>query len=148
VSVRRRVRLPQTIPLAERPSYAVDFKVRGSCGVRMRDVLKDRARLDCSEERVFEATGVRQFRLVIAWPGCSQTGTYIPVQDKDGFITRARLAKLISLHFSRFMEKRYGSHGNAPWTIGRRGIVFDNLWLLSVSHAQHNIWLADIEVQM
>jgi len=149
----RRLRVPQNIrsTQTDRRPYFVEFTVRGSPGVRVRDVLKDRARIDRSDERVFESTGVRQIRLVISWPGYSQSGTYIPVQDKNGFITRGRLAMLISLHLSRFVErasKQRIARGDRQWEIGRRGICLHHLWLLSVTPARRNIWIAEIEIQM
>lgn len=148
----RRLRVPQTIQASQnsRPFYSVEFQVGGSCGVRIRDVLKERVRVDRSAERVFDSVGVRQFRLVIAWPGYSNSGTYIPVQSNGGYINRGRLATLICLHIARFMNrasKRRPSQAR-EWTIGRRGIKVENVWLLSVSPALSNIWLAEIEVQL
>ncbi|EED83671.1 predicted protein [Postia placenta Mad-698-R] len=142
----RRLRVPQTIQASQnsRPFYSVEFQVGGSCGVRIRDVLKERVRVDRSAERVFDSVGVRQFRLVIAWPGYSNSGTYIPVQSNGGYINRGRLATLICLHIARFMNRASARE----WTIGRRGIKVENVWLLSVSPALSNIWLAEIEVQL
>ncbi len=40
--------------------------------------------------------------------------------------------------------------GNKQWAIGKggkRGILADDLWLLYVMPAAHNIWMAELEVQ-
>ncbi|KAH9939424.1 hypothetical protein B0H21DRAFT_38603 [Amylocystis lapponica] len=176
----QRLRVPQTIQPAHSvrsPASLVTFDLRsgsGGGGVRVYDALKERAELVGHDERVLGATGVRQIRLVIAvrvaplprracadqcapgvclwaqWPGYEALGAYIPVQDGAGFVTRARLAKLVSLHVARFVSlaaKKQVAREHAQWAVGKRAICLEQLWLRSVAHAQKNIWLAELEVQ-
>ncbi|KAI0648479.1 hypothetical protein C8Q79DRAFT_1008800 [Trametes meyenii] len=148
-----RIGIPQTIARTSKRnrSFTEYFKVGGIPGVPVCDVMKDRVVIDDHDERVLERTGVRQIHLVIAWPGYEQSGTYVRVQDKSGFITRGRLAKLVCAYISRFMTRaakqtQVLSPEHAQWKIGKRNITTDNLWLLSVGPAQYNIWLANLEI--
>ncbi|KAI0668330.1 hypothetical protein C8Q78DRAFT_1081205 [Trametes maxima] len=148
-----RISVPQTITRTSKRSRSLAeyFKIGGVPGVPVRDVVKDRVVMDNPDERVLERTGVRQIHLVIAWPGYEQSGTYIRVQDRNGFITRGQLAKLVCTYISRFMgraAKLTQTLGpeHEQWKIGKRNVTTDNLWLLSVGPAQHNIWLANLEI--
>ncbi|KAI0713707.1 hypothetical protein C8Q76DRAFT_620295 [Earliella scabrosa] len=146
---RQRKRVPHTLEITSKrnSSFSEYFKLDGALGVPVRGILDDTVVPDGHDERILERTGVRQIRLVVAWPGYAHTGTYIQVQDKGEFITRARLAKLICAFVSRFLEKP----PNPEWALrsarGRRRISVDNLWLVRVALAQKNIWLADLEVR-
>ncbi|KAI0927818.1 hypothetical protein AcW1_005238 [Taiwanofungus camphoratus] len=153
LSAPSRVHVPQTIQVVPKAtaSYTVGFGAQGCRGVRVSDALKDCVVLDGGDDRVFASIGVRQIRLVVAWPGYDHFGTYIAVQDKNGFITRTQLAKFISLHITRFTDKAMKTrvaHGHAQWTIGKRGILLENIWLVSVGPARSNIWLTKLEIQM
>ncbi|KAI0738046.1 hypothetical protein C8Q80DRAFT_293354 [Daedaleopsis nitida] len=153
----QRRRVPQTVKLSEKRnlSFAEHFKLDGAPGVPVRGVLDGDIVVDGHDERVLERTGVRQIRVVIAWPGYQQVGTYIHVQDSGRFITRGQLAKLLCAHISRAVEKSarpdFSSSRDARrWTLsngkGQHGVSIDNLWLLCVAPAMHNIWIAELEV--
>ncbi|KZT11165.1 uncharacterized protein LAESUDRAFT_642756 [Laetiporus sulphureus 93-53] len=149
INEHNRIRVPQTMQFLENSgsNYSVDFNVRGSPGVRMRDVLDDRARLDDSETRVFENTGLRRFNLVIAWPGYIQNGHYVQVQDKNGFITKKKLAKLISSQFSTWMTSA-APCTKRKWAVGKRGVDFNNIWLVRLAPGHRNVWIAEVELQL
>ncbi|OCH86206.1 hypothetical protein OBBRIDRAFT_256095 [Obba rivulosa] len=149
----RRKPVPHRIKASQRrPQYKVDFGAHGSPGVKVRDVLRNRARIDGGSDIVFSTTGVRQFHMIVDWPGYSNFGTYIPVQDSNGYITRARLAKLICVQLARFVDrasrKRVHHENLEPeWRIGTAsGCLLEDLWLVSVQPAHGGLWLADLEV--
>ncbi|KZT74083.1 hypothetical protein DAEQUDRAFT_288680 [Daedalea quercina L-15889] len=146
-----RLRVPQTIRSTPISRDTVQFEVGGSPGIRMCDLLSDRAQLDAGAERVLEHTGVRQIHLVITWPGYPQSGKYIHVQEDGLFVTRERLAKLVCHQVQFFVRsaKRKNSHarGSRQWSIGNNGIQWEDLWLLSVFH-DGNIWRPEIEVHV
>ncbi|KAH9890485.1 hypothetical protein C8Q73DRAFT_128009 [Cubamyces lactineus] len=148
-----RVPIPQTVDVTSKwhRSFRECFSIGGVPGVPVREIVKDCVAVDRADERVLVRTGARQIRLVIAWPGYKHHGTYIPVQDDQGFITRGQLAKRICTHLSRFVKriangKTHPTRDHARWAIGKNGYSVDQLWLLSVSPAQKNIWLASLEV--
>ncbi|CAL1703194.1 unnamed protein product [Somion occarium] len=91
-----RVRVPQRIEADTNNSFRIDFNVNGIPGISLQDAIKDvnGLVLDGACDKVFTSTGSRQIRLILTWPGYGQEGMYIPVQDRDGFITRARFAHL------------------------------------------------------
>ncbi|KAI0806707.1 hypothetical protein C8Q74DRAFT_9494 [Fomes fomentarius] len=162
--VRRRRRVPQSIKASFKrdASFVENFKLDGASGVPVRGILDGTVIPDGSDERVLEKTGVRQIRLVVTflslsrhllslqWPGYKQMGTYIIVQKDGQFITRAAFAKLICEYISRFIDKAPKNCDVPEWSIGnakRRGrVAIDNLWLVRVSYAHSNIWVADLEV--
>ncbi|OBZ75956.1 hypothetical protein A0H81_04937 [Grifola frondosa] len=149
----QRVRVPQTIEATHKRGALCEVKFEGrrALGLRVRDVLKSRTSIKDSEERVLASTGARQIRLVIAWPGYAHFGTYIPIQDKEGFITRGKFAHLICFHLARFMDKATKmrvAQGSDEWMIGKRGILIEDLWLMSIAPAQQNIWLAELQVRI
>ncbi|TBU40051.1 hypothetical protein BD309DRAFT_993358 [Dichomitus squalens] len=145
-----RVRVPQPLELVSthNATFAVAFKVHRKAGVSVRDVLSGKATVDGHNERVFEQTGVRQFRLVIDWPGYDQAGAYVSVREDGAFITRGELAKRVCKSIQKFMQKKAGDE----WTIardrGQRGITIDKLWLVRVLPTARNMWMAELEVQM
>ncbi|KAI0333109.1 hypothetical protein GY45DRAFT_349785 [Cubamyces sp. BRFM 1775] len=102
-----RVSIPQTVDVTSKwhRSFMERFSIGGIPGIPVREVVKDCVAVDRADERVLVKTGARQIRLVIAWPGYKHHGTYIPVQDDQGFITRGQLAKRICTHLSRFVKR-------------------------------------------
>ena len=62
-----RQELPQKLGLVSTRSVfrAESFRVGSKSGVRVRDVLQNKVQVDGHEDRVFESTGVRQFRFTI-----------------------------------------------------------------------------------
>ncbi len=40
---------------------------------------------------------------LLQWPGYPEKGMYIPVQDKDGFLTRNRFASAVGHQILRFV---------------------------------------------
>ncbi|EPS98367.1 hypothetical protein FOMPIDRAFT_1126680, partial [Fomitopsis schrenkii] len=147
-----RLRVPQTTRSVTVPRDTVQFEVGGSLGIRMCDVVSGHAQPDLSEDRVLEHTGHRQIHLVIMWPGYEQSGRYLHVQNDGLYITRGRLANLVSdtvRHFLRAASRKRRRHarGSQQWTIGNNGIQFQDLWLLSVVR-DGNIWRPEIEAHV
>ncbi|KAI1791603.1 hypothetical protein LXA43DRAFT_888933 [Ganoderma leucocontextum] len=127
-------------------SRAEIFNVGSKPGVRVHDVLRNKVEVDGHNDRVFESTGVRQFRFVIDWPGYESYGTYVRVQNKGGgFITRGELAKAVCQRIETFMRKAVWyaiAHGK-----DRQGITIDKLWLIRVVPKAASMWMAELEMQ-
>lgn len=132
-----RQRVPQTTRLVTVPRDTVQFEVGGSLGIRMCDVVSGHAQPDSCEARVLEHTGHRQIHLVIMvcglslksfdvlcassqWPGYDQSGRYLPVQNDGLYITRGRLANLVSETVRHFL--RAASVGRS-FTAGSRTLM-------------------------
>ncbi|GBE82836.1 hypothetical protein SCP_0412230 [Sparassis crispa] len=147
-----RVRVPQTMAVSsDRPLEKVDFRMGAARGVRVRDILNKSIVIDNSEDHVFATIGNRSITLVIAWPGYTQSGTYIKLQVGGKPITRGQLAECISSSVSLFIGKASKSrvaHGYERWAIGHRGVHLSRLWLISIVKAHKNIWLAELEIKL
>ncbi|PIL33086.1 hypothetical protein GSI_04535 [Ganoderma sinense ZZ0214-1] len=153
-----RQELPQKLGLVSTRSVfrAESFSVGSKPGVRVRDVLHNKVQVDGHEDRVFETTGVRQFRFTIDWPGYESFGTYIRVQNKGGgYITRGELAKAVCQRIETFMRKAKRKRPSSPedeaYTIAhgksRHGITIDKLWLVRVVPKAASMWMAELEMQ-
>ncbi|KAM5542073.1 hypothetical protein V8D89_004383 [Ganoderma adspersum] len=153
-----RQEIPQMLGLVSTRSVfrAESFHVGAKPGVRVRDVLSNKVQVDGHDSRVFESTGVRQFRFTIDWPGYESYGAYIRVQHKgSGFITRGELAKAVCQRIEKFMQKAKRKRPSSPqdeaYTIAhgksRRGITIDKLWLVRVVPKAASMWMAELEMQ-
>ena len=105
-----RLRVPQPLELVStrNATFAVTFKVGGKAGVRVRDVLGGKVSVDGEDERVFEQTGVRQFRLVIdVSPVCRGSIRLTLSSSNLPFVTVARVRASRNLRLCTGRQRVY-----------------------------------------
>ncbi|KAI0081478.1 hypothetical protein K474DRAFT_1703908 [Panus rudis PR-1116 ss-1] len=143
----------QRITPNDQNKFRVDFNVGGVPGIPLREALRKTVLLDNADDAVFEKNGSRQIRLVVTWPGYEeQSGVYVPVQDDHRrFFTRSELAHQVAIGIERIFKKLSKSRINpqhSQWSVSKGGVKVEDLWLLSVTPAAHNMWVAELEVQV
>ncbi|THU86176.1 hypothetical protein K435DRAFT_593601, partial [Dendrothele bispora CBS 962.96] len=119
-------------------------------GVSMRNVLYRSSSINTwmagANDLVFASTGLRRINLRITWPGLEHFD-WLRSVNVSGPITRAQLAYYIAQNFERFLEKaQYERSAIADWRIGRNGIRFEHLVLISLYNISGDSFQADIAV--
>ncbi|KAJ3532697.1 hypothetical protein NM688_g7386 [Phlebia brevispora] len=155
----RRERVPQTLEIVSPDRhFKVNFSVNGVPGIPVVEAMSESVELDGGDDKPFTSNGSRQIRLVIKWPGYSDNkGWYIPVKERisateETYITRKHFAAQVSERVKRFVKmnaKRQIRDSCKEWTLGNEpgAIKLEDLWLVSVTRASNNIYVAELEVQ-
>ncbi|KAG2359156.1 hypothetical protein BDR07DRAFT_234845 [Suillus spraguei] len=152
-------RLAKRVPRLQRfsPSQqsfpGITFSSDGWCGVRVKDILRNRASIDCPTDLVFAHHGWRATNLSLEWPGyiagssdASRCRLYTHVGNNP--MTREqfalRIAELIQDLYNRACDKPVRV-GYEDWAFSENKVRLSDVYILS-AHYYRNVWVPELYV--
>ncbi|KDQ59872.1 hypothetical protein JAAARDRAFT_205814 [Jaapia argillacea MUCL 33604] len=146
----RRERVPQsrctggqqTIP----PIY---FSFREMQGINLHDMTTRNLVIDNARDQPLVDTNATDIMFGIYWPGYEPFCDPITVRTPQGTINRLQLARAVAASISRFFNDvadKQMPKVLRQWSVGERGIRFEDVWLMSVEYTQGGIWIAQLDV--